>query len=80
MKKAYYGGGMDGSGIDIEDPDACLGNDPHLPALIRIDHVGDRAILSISQNGMRSSGNTLLPAAERNEFWLAESSTGGISL
>ncbi|EEH8941126.1 DUF5066 family protein, partial [Salmonella enterica] len=43
-EEAYYGAGMDSSGIDIEDLMPVWSNDPRLPALIRIDHVGDQAI------------------------------------
>lgn len=68
-EEAYYGAGMDSSGIDIEDLMPVWSNDPRLPALIRIDHVAIRPFLSISPNGMPTA-NTLLPAwNEMNSGW-----------
>lgn len=60
-EEAYYGAGMDSSGIDIEDLMPVWSNDPRLPALIRIDHVGDQAIF-IYITERDATANTLLPA------------------
>lgn len=60
-EEAYYGVGMDSSGIDIEDLMPVWSNDPRLPALIRIDHVGDQAIFIYITERMPTA-NTLLPA------------------
>lgn len=60
-EEAYYGAGMDSSGIDIEDLMPVWSNDPRLPALIRIDHVGDQAIF-IYITERDANGEYLLPA------------------
>ncbi|MGO0302823.1 DUF5066 family protein [Salmonella enterica] len=72
-EEAYYGVGMDSSGIDIEDLMPVWSNDPRLPALIRIDHVGDQAIF-IYITERDANGEYPIARMERNEFWLAESS------
>ncbi|EAR2370365.1 DUF5066 family protein [Salmonella enterica subsp. enterica serovar Corvallis] len=72
-EEAYYGAGMDSSGIDIEDLMPFWSNDPRLPALIRIDHVGDQAIF-IYITERDANGEYPIARMERNEFWLAESS------
>ncbi len=74
-EEAYYGAGMDSSGIDIEDLMPVWSNDPRLPALIRIDHVGDQAIF-IYITERDANGEYPIARMERNEFWLAESSRG----
>ncbi len=51
---------MDSSGIDIEDLMPVWSNDPRLPALIRIDHVGRSGHFYLYHNGMPTA-NTLLP-------------------
>ncbi|HCM8222225.1 TPA: DUF5066 family protein, partial [Salmonella enterica] len=59
--------------IDIEDLMPVWSNDPRLPALIRIDHVGDQAIF-IYITERDANGEYPIARMERNEFWLAESS------
>lgn len=49
----YYRLGMDESGKSIEECSPIWNNDPCLPALIRIDHIGDGASLFISLNVMK---------------------------
>ncbi len=70
---------MDSSGIDIEDLMPVWSNDPRLPALIRIDHVGDQAIF-IYITERDANGEYPIARMERNEFWLAESSRWNISI
>lgn len=71
--EAYYGVGMESSGFSLEELSPIWNDDPSLPALIRIDHVGDQAIF-IYVTERDADGEYPIARMERNEFWLAESS------
>ena len=69
----YYRLGMDESGKSIEECSPIWNNDPCLPALIRIDHIGDQGVF-IYITERDENGEYPIVRQDDHELWLAESS------
>lgn len=69
----YYRLGMNESGKSIEECSPIWNNDPCLPALIRIDHIGDQGVF-IYITERDENGEYPIVRQDDHELWLAESS------
>ena len=69
----YYRLGMDESGKSIEECSPIWNNAPCLPALIRIDHIGDQGVF-IYITERDENGEYPIVRQDDHELWLAESS------
>ncbi|EOF4706712.1 DUF5066 family protein [Klebsiella sp. RHBSTW-00465] len=69
----YYRLGMDESGKSIEECSPIWNNDPCLPALIRIDHIGDQGVF-IYITERDENGEYPIVRQDDHELWLVESS------